>query len=98
MKVQKKISTTCLVVAQVAYELARTFESIYIKITWIIIIYIIIIYIYTYIYIYIYIYKLPQIHRRWMHLGKNIAHECPVSQCCHVLNAVSDDEFKENVW
>ena len=32
-----------------------------------------------------------------MHLGKNITHECPLSQSCHVLNAVRDDEFKENV-
>ena len=32
-----------------------------------------------------------------MHLGKNITHECLLSQFCQVLNAVSDDEFKENV-
>ena len=48
-------------------------------------------------YIYIYIYKLPQTYRRWMHVGKNITHECLLSQFCQVLNAVSDDEFKENV-
>ena len=33
-----------------------------------------------------------------MHLGKNIPHECLLSQCYQVLNVVCDDVFKENVW